>query len=254
MTSRDTGKRRGNAGALVAVIAIITGIAILLPAQSPSQQSAKQSAKGKPAPANGAASPASSASGAADAQNPFERYIAGTKANRPEAALARFGKSCGLDTGAAAPRFAERLGEHWKIVKNLDSALKDQEDADYFHTLEVWEAGKRVVTEEWGIEAESGDYYRVFSCLLGRQVTSAELVSWKLADEENSDEPGWGCEIRWELRAGGKFERTLTVFLDLREKPIVEPNMEAGERQDLDDQDFDKRTWVDLGYPPALLK
>ena len=63
--------------------------------------------------------------------------------------MVRFARTCGVDVGAVAPKFAERPGDRWKIVKDLPVTMEDQE-TDYYHTLEVWDAGKRVVAEEWG--------------------------------------------------------------------------------------------------------
>jgi len=237
------------------VLAVLAGIAILTSSNSPSQQTAKQGAAIKPAAKDSAARSVPTHAGSpTDAQNPFELYLAEAKAHRTEPALVRFARTCGVDVGDVIPRFAERPRERWKVVKDLSGVLKNQE-TDFYHTLEVWQAGKRVVTEEWGMDADSGDYYRVFTCLLSRKIVSAELVSWNVPDEEGSrEEPGWGYDVRWELRTGGKFTRAWTTFLDLREKPIPEPKLEADVKKDLDEQDFDMRTWADLEYPAALLK
>lgn len=237
------------------VLAVLTGIATQIPAQSLSQQPAKPGNGSKPAAANGAAHSAPPHIGdSSDALNPFERYLADTKAHRTEPALAHFARSCGVDVGDIIPRFAERPGERWKVVKDFTGVMKNQE-TDPYHTLQVWQSGRRVVTEEWGMDSDSGDYYRVFTCLLSRRVTSAELVSWSLPDEEDSpEEPGWGYDVRWELRAGGKFARASTMFLDLHEKAIAEPKLDADVKKDLEEQDFEMRTWADLEYPAALLK
>jgi hypothetical protein len=240
--------------AYCAVFAVVLWLAILIPTKSSSQQAQKQSTGSKPAVGNSAASPAPPRGGPSDALNPFDRYLASTKANRPEAALARFAKSCGVDAGAIAPKFAQRSGDRWKIVKDFNGALKDQE-ADFYHTLQVWQAGKRVVTEEWGMEADSGDYYRVFTCLENRRITSAELVNWNIPEDEDSgDDPGWGYQTLWTLNPKGKLMRASTAFLDLHEKPVAEPKLEADTKKDLEEEKFEMRNWVDLGYPVALLK
>ncbi|KAA6464754.1 hypothetical protein DYQ86_01975 [Acidobacteria bacterium AB60] len=199
--------------------------------------------------------PAAPTSGAGGyALNPFDRYVTGVRARRTEPALERFARTCGVDAGKVTPKYAEKAGERWKVVKSLSEGPKNQETDSYF-TLELWQSGQRVVTEEWGIQADSGDYYRMFTCLLGKQVTSAESVSWNVPEEKDAPgEQGWGYDVRWELRSGGKFARASTMFLNLQEQPIPEPKLDDDTKKNLEDQDFEMRTWGDLEYPVALLK
>lgn len=202
-----------------------------------SQQASKQSSKGI-------------TSVATDVRNPFDRYLAEAKVRQNEPALERFAKTCGVNVAKVHPGFAERLGEHWKVVKTLTHAPRGQEPETY-STLELWQAGAHMVTEEWDIEA--GDYYRMFACLLGPKVTSAESVSWNVPDQDSADERGWGYEVHWELKTG-KFAGASRRFLDLHEEPIAEPKLDEDRKKDLDEQEFEMRTWKDLDYPAELLK
>ena len=233
------------------VAAAMAAIAILGTGESPSQQPAKSSTANKSAVNSAPHGTAPQAAGVSDLLNPFDRYLAAAKAHRTEPALARFAKTCGVNVAKVKPGYAERSGERWRLVKSFTRAPKSQ-GTDSYDTLALWQAGPRIVTEEWGLQTDSGEYYRTFTCLLGRRITSAESVSWNVPDEEDS--PGWGYEVRWELGAGGKFARTSTRFLDLNERPIAEPKLDEDTKKDLDEQDYEMRTWVDLEYPAALLQ
>lgn len=235
MTSRMVGTSPGSRWKLSITIGALIA-SFLIPGAAP-QQAAKPVAKGA-----SAAVP--------DVRNPFDRYLADTKGRSNEPALERFAKSCGVNVAKVHPGYAERFGEHWKVVKALTRAPKGQETETY-NTLELWQAGPHMVTEQWDIEA--GDYYRMFACLLGPTITSAESVSWNVPDQDSADEPAWGYEIHWELKAG-KFARVSTRFLNLHEEPIAEPRLDEDRKKDLDDQDFDMHTWKDLDYPAELVK
>jgi len=217
-----------------AIVALIAACAI---ARAAPQKAAKPNTK-------------ATSSAAPDVRNPFDRYLAEATARRNEPSLERFARSCGVNVSKVHPGFAERFGERWKLVKTLTRAPKNQETETY-NTLELWQAGAHTVTEEWDIEA--GDYYRMFACLLGSKITAVESVTWNVPDQDDASEPGWGCEVHWELKAG-KFARTSTRFLDLHEQLIAEPRLDEDRKKDLEEQDFDMHTWKDLDYPAALLK
>lgn len=229
--------------------AVIAAIAILGTGESLPQQPAKPSTADKTANSapHGTASQAAGASG----MSPFDRYLAAAKAHRTEPALNRFAKTCGVNLAKVKAGYAERSGERWRLVKSFTHVAVSQ-GTDSYATLALWQAGPRIVTEEWGFQTDSGEYYRTFTCLLGRRITSAESVIWSVSDDEGS--PGWGYEVSWELGPGGKFARTSTRFLDLNERPIAEPKLDEDTKEDLNEQDYEMRTWVDLEYPAALLQ
>jgi len=250
------GQNRWNLTVLSASVAAFVLIAILKPGIAASQNAANQPAGAKPAGAGTSVrpGPASAHDGSpTNAPNPFELYLADAKAHRTEPALVRFAKSCGVDVGNIVPRFAQKPGERWKLVKDFNGVLKDQ-STDFYHTVQVWQAGRRAVTEEWGVELDSEDYYRVFTCLENRKITSAETVNWNIPSEDSADEPGWGYEVHWTPKPGGKFVRGSTRFLDLQEQPMTEPTLDTDEKKDLEGEAFEMRGWVDLGYPAGLLK
>jgi hypothetical protein len=225
----------------------VVTIAILGAGESPSQQPAKPSPASKAANSapHGTAPPATGAS----VLNPFDRYLAAAKAHRTEPALDRFAKTCGVNVAKVKAGYAERSAERWRLVKSFTHVPKSQ-GTDSYETLALWQAGPRIVTEEWGFQTDSGEYYRTFTCLLGRRITAAESVIWDVEE----DSPGWGYEVRWELGVGGKFARASTRFLDLSERPIAEPKLDEDTKEDLNEQDYEMHTWVDLEYPAALLQ
>lgn len=230
------------------VTAVITAIATLCTGQSLSQQPAKPNTTSKAA-ISAPHGTASQATGASGMLNPFDRYLAAAKAHRTEPALDRFAKTCGVNVAKVKAGYAERSAERWRLVKTFTPAPKSQ-GTDSYETLALWQAGPRIVTEEWGFQTDSGEYYRTFTCLLGRRIMAAESVIWDVEE----DSPGWGYEVRWEVGAGGKFARASTRFLDLNERPIAEPKLDEDTKEDLNQQDYEMRTWVDLEYPAALLQ
>jgi hypothetical protein len=186
--------------------------------------------------------------------NPFDRYLSDAKKNWPEPALVRFATMCGLEIDSIAPRFAQRPKEEWVIVKDLSGAQQDQE-TDFYGTLAVWHRGDRTVAEEWGMELDTGDYFRLFFCLRDQTILNAESVSWKTGLEENGgDTSGWGYDVKWNLNAKGESEMVSKRFVNLREMPIPEPSMDADTIKDLAAIGLAMKTWKDLRYPDQMLR
>jgi hypothetical protein len=187
-------------------------------------------------------------------QNPFGRYLADAKANWPEPALVRFASECQVDLDASNPRYAQEPGEKWVLVKDLSRVQEDQE-TDFYHTLAVWHAGDRMVTEEWGMELDTGDYHRMLFCMDRRKVKLVDSVSWRIAVEgDGSSDTSWGYEHRWKLGPSGQFETTFRGFVDLREQPMSAPKLDEGTRKSLDEENVGMTTWADLKYPDELLQ
>jgi hypothetical protein len=187
------------------------------------------------------------------AVNPFDRYLADTKSNWPEHALVRFASECNLDLDAVSPKFAQRPNTEWNIVRDLSHAKEDLE-TDFYGTLAVWPDGNRILSEEWGMELETGDYYRIFYCFLDRKVTAIESVSWRVEpNEDPSKESGWGFVKSWRQDANGSLHALSKGFVDLRESAIPEPAMDAETKTDLESIGPGARDWNELKYPDKML-
>jgi hypothetical protein len=185
--------------------------------------------------------------------NPFDRYLADVKSNWPEPALVRFASDCQIDLDSVPPRYAQKPGEKWILVKDLSRAQSDQE-TDFYHTIAVWHSPNRIMTEEWGMELDTGDYYRLFSCLNQKKITLVDSVSWSIApDDDPAKETGWGYEHRWGLGKDGTIATTLKQFVDLRDKPISAPPLDEETKKRLDDEGVGANSWADLQLPDGLL-
>jgi hypothetical protein len=186
--------------------------------------------------------------------DPFDRYLAGTKSNQPEAALVRFAGVCGVDINAIAPRYADRPGNSWMQVKDLSKGIHGLE-TDFFATVAVWKQSDRILVELWVMELDVASESRNFYCLDKRIITRMESVDWSLpiTDQGGKENPGWGYEQLWIMTREGKYERTLHGFVDSVEKPISPPklNMETQKRLN-----WTPTVWTsnDLKLPPALLR
>lgn len=185
--------------------------------------------------------------------NPFNRYLSDAKANWPEPALVRFAKECQVDLDATAPRYAQNPGEKWVLVKDLTHVQEDQE-TDFYHTVAVWHVDDRIMAEEWGMELDTGDYYRLYYCLEREKIILVDSVSWSIVlDNDSSKDTGWGYEHRWKLGTNGKFETTLRRFVNLQERPSAAPKLDEDTQKVLDEEGVRMQTWADLKYPSELL-
>jgi hypothetical protein len=185
--------------------------------------------------------------------NPFDRYLVNTQANWPEPALMRFAGECKVDLDSISPRFAQRPSEKWIQVKDLSKALKDQE-TDFYGTAEVWNQGARSFVEQWGMELDTGDYYRLFYCIERKKVTLAESVSWRVGlNDDSSKDSGWGYDHAWKLGPDGKFATVQTSFVDLHERPMTAPKLDAETATGLNEEGVGAKTWTDLDLPNELL-
>jgi hypothetical protein len=187
---------------------------------------------------------------------PFDRYLAGLKTNRPEAALVQFAADCGVDVAKSVPRYAQSSSDRWILVKDLSKALKDQE-TDFYATLSVWHEADRIFVEQWGMELDTGTYGRQFICLQNRKILFAEGIDWTIppisGKSQRASYPAWGYEQRWKVGIKGKWEKVSSRFVDAYEKPIKESSIAAEDRKDLDWK-WAVYTWRDLEFPSALLR
>jgi len=185
--------------------------------------------------------------------NPFNRYLDDTKRNWHEPMLIHFAGECHVDLDGSAPHYAQRPGEIWEFVHDLSHALEDQE-TDFYGTVAVWHADKRILVDRWGMELDTGDYFQMFLCLEEKQIVKVDFIRWKLKmDNDDLQNSGWGFEHRWKLGVNGIFETESTQFIDLHEKPIAEPAMEPDTRKGLREESVVVHAWSDLELPPSLL-
>jgi hypothetical protein len=185
-------------------------------------------------------------------QFPFDRYLEDQKNNWPEPALTRFANECGVDIDSIKPKYAQNPSQKWILVKDLSMALKDQE-TDFYGTVAVWHMQDRVLVEQWGMELDTGNLSRQFICLLNDRIKSAEGVDWSIPVEgESASNPAYGYQQGWKVGADGKYENALRGFVDVYERPMKEPKLDAETRKDLDWR-WTIFTWKDLKLPSSLL-
>jgi hypothetical protein len=165
-----------------------------------------------------------------------------------------FASECQVDLDSITPRYAQNPGEKWVLVKDLSHAQEDQE-TDFYHTVAVWHAQDRILAEIWGMELDTGDYFRLFYCMENKKITLVDSASWSISlDNHSMKDSGWGYEHRWKLGPDGKFETVSRQFVDLREKTIAAPKLDAENQKGLDEEDVGTRTWADLKLPDGLLR
>ncbi len=184
--------------------------------------------------------------------DPFSRYLAGLKANRPEAALVRVAQECGVDLKSIKPGYAQRPNTQWIPVKDLSAALNDQE-TDFYATLAVWSGVNSGLVEQWSMELDTGSYVRSFFCFRDQKIRFAETIDWSIPVEVKSEtNQAWGFEQRWKIGLDGKYESVLRRFVNLSEEPMVAPKLDAETIKQLDWSPM-VRTWEDMKLPAALL-
>ena len=187
--------------------------------------------------------------------DPFDRYLAGLKANHPEDVLVRFAANCGVDIESIKPRFAQSPQDNWVLVNDLSNALKDQE-TDFYATVAIWHAADRILIEQWGMELDTGNYSRHLICLQRQKIIFFESSDWTIPPVETAQQraayPAWGYEQRWNISTNGRYEKVLSRFIDVDEHPINEPALDLETRKGLDLM-WTVYTWRDLKFPNALL-
>ncbi len=192
--------------------------------------------------------------------NPFQRYLAGLKANRPEAALIRFASECGVDINLVSPKYAQNPAGTWIPHKDLSRVFIDQE-TDSYATAAVWHIDDIIMVEYWGMVLDTGNYYRTYSCLQNRVITFEEETDWlipPLTDErERGSYPAWGLEQHRQIGKDGKYEIVSHHFVDAYGRPIKAPKLNADDEEYL--KDFQRKpnkllTWTNLSLPQSLLQ
>ena len=233
------------------VLVLLAGLGSLISCKSPATRSIHSGPTG---PLNVTAQAPRRIGTPSNDLNPFDRYLADAKTNWPEQALLRFASQCKVDLDATAPKFAQSPNDKWIPVKDFSGALKDQE-TDFYGTVEVWHQVDRVLVERWGMELDTGDYYRLLYCFEQKKTTLAESVSWSVEfNNDSSKDSGWGYDHRWKLGPGVEFVTTQKSFVDLHEQPMAAPKLDAETMKSLNDENMGVKTWADLELPDELLR
>lgn len=186
--------------------------------------------------------------------NPLDWYLTELRANRPEPALVRFAKECGVDMKTARTRYAQMPHNKWKVVENLLHAREDEE-TDFYSTVVVRSSGNRILVELWGIDSEGPYETRHLFCMQNQRIRLVEEVDWALPDEsEPNVEPVWlGYEQRWKVSKNGKYSTVLLRNVNDREQlgPAPKPGTEVPLASDFLPKAYD---WDDLKLPAELLR
>jgi hypothetical protein len=189
-------------------------------------------------------------------QDPFRRYLAGIRANQPEAALMRFAVECGVNLNRNKARYAQAPSEKFQVVMNLAHALEDQE-TDYYGTVAVWKDGQNVLVEYWGLDLELGTQLRTFYCLRDKQIQIVEDIDWAYFEGEGINGPikaHWtGYEQRWKRKSKNSYSTVLLRYVNLRENEIPKPTNDY-EIPYASKTFPEMYSWQDLKLPPTLLR
>jgi len=189
-----------------------------------------------------------------DRVDPFDRYLAMEKVHRREAEVTRFAAACKIDLDDSKPLYAQRPGEVWNIVRDLSRA-KDDQETDFYGTVAVRHEADRILIEQWGMELDTGDFYRLMYCLDKEEIRIVESTSWKLADFGNNvSDSDWGYEVQWKSSTGGKFGVVSRRFVDADERPIAPPKLDNETQKELQEESVGAKTWRDLRFPKELLE
>jgi len=186
--------------------------------------------------------------------NPLDWYLTELRANRPEPALVRFAKECGVDMKTARTRYAQMPYHKWKAVENLSNARNDQE-IDLYSTVAVSSNRNRILVEQWDMDSESASESRLLICLEGQRIRLIEEIDWALPDEsEPNVKPVWlGYEQRWKASKDGKYSTVLLRYVNDREQLV--PALKPGSGVPLASNVFPKvNDWDDLKLPAELLQ
>ncbi|MGB7549659.1 MAG: hypothetical protein WBM14_18135, partial [Terracidiphilus sp.] len=109
--------------------------------------------------------------------DPFARYLAWIKANRPETDSVRFAGECGVDVSKIQPRYAVGPGSSFTPVKSLAKGLLSLE-TDFYSTAEVWPGENRILVEIWANSDDVGSEVRYYKCFANRKLVQAEVIVW----------------------------------------------------------------------------
>jgi len=184
--------------------------------------------------------------------DPFSRYLAGLKANQPEAALVRFAGECRVDVVNTQPRFAVGPGSSVTEVRSLAQGLRSI-DTDFYSTTEVWVGGDQILLEFWANSDDVGSEVRYLKCFSKGRLMQAEVIVWNVPCAQSPHVHFWGYSRRWERSADGPLQRTNAQFVNGMEQRIPKPKLDEEDRKSL--------LWIpplgplsELKLPPSMLQ
>jgi hypothetical protein len=183
--------------------------------------------------------------------DPFDRYLAGVKANHRDSSLRGFATQCKIGLSQVQPKFAVSVGGDWRSVKNLAKGLSSLE-SDFYSTAEVWKAGNRILVEIWSISADVGSEVRIYRCFDNGKLLQAESIDWNVPLDQ-ADPPAWGYSRRWERAANDRMQIAKSEFVDGLERTIPKPKLDAEGERSLKWQPS-LGSLSELRLPPALLQ
>jgi len=191
--------------------------------------------------------------------DPFQLYLASLKASPPEPSLLRFADECGVNVRTIVPRYAQSPSENWVLVKDLSKALEDQE-TDFYATVAVWHAGDGILLEQWGMELDTGNYFRRLSCFQAQRIRFLEEVDWSIPPVEDEGQraayPAWGFEQHRKVGKNGKLMIVFSSFVDALDQPAKTPKLDAESSKSLKNLQAAGivTSWSDLKLPQSLLR
>jgi outer membrane protein assembly factor BamA len=186
-------------------------------------------------------------------RDPFDRYLAAVRANRPEPSLVRFAADCGIDVEQVRAKFAVNPGSEWSPVNDIALGVKSL-DSDFFSTVQIWFDGNRVVLELWALSLDVGSEVRIYHCFVDRKEKQALAVAWNLPLLKDSpEEIAWGYQQRWERATDGRMQRKQSGFVNERLQSIPQPQLGKDAKKSLEWSPIID-TLDDLRLPPVLLR
>jgi hypothetical protein len=186
-------------------------------------------------------------------RDPWDRYLAAVRANRPEPSLVRFAAECGVGVEQSRAKFAVNPGSEWSPVRDIAQGVKSL-DSDFFSTAQIWFGGNRVFVEIWALSLDVGSEARIYHCFVDRKEEQVLAVTWKLPLVKDSpEEIAWGYQQQWERATDGRMQRKQSGFVDEDLRPIRRPKLDDDAKKSLEWSPI-MNTLDDLKLPAALLR
>ena len=191
---------------------------------------------------------------AAATTDPYSRYLASVKANKPETSVSRFAKECGIDLARSPARFAVSVGGEYKVVGDLAAGLKMVE-SDFYTSVEVHSIKSTALIILWPNDDAQGINVRELLCYADDDLKKAEVIYWDIPLDPNFKGGLWGHFCRWDRGADGKLLITKQRFVDALERPMQKPKLGVEQERDLQwTPEFARRSSLNLPTSLFLVK
>jgi hypothetical protein len=185
-------------------------------------------------------------------RDPWDRYLAAVRANRPEPSLVRFAADCGVDVEQVRAKFAVNPGSEWSPVNDIALGVKSL-DSDFFSTAQIWFDGNRVVLEIWTLSLDVGSEARIYHWFVDHQEEQVLAVAWNLPLVDSPGAISWGYLQKWKLGAERRMQRQQARFVDENLRPIRRPKLDDDAKKSLEWSPIIE-TLDDLNLPAVLLR